>query len=63
MLATKRMRLPLDVIFVCIRWHVAYSLSYMVTWRKNDCPERGVFVDHSSINRWAIRVLPLFKDF
>ena len=21
--------------------------------------ERGVFVDHSSINRWAIRFLPL----
>ena len=23
--------------------------------------ERGVFVDHSSINRWAIRFLPLFE--
>jgi len=26
--------------------------------------ERGVFVDHSSINRWLIRFLPLLeKDF
>ena len=23
--------------------------------------ERGVFVDHSSINRWAIRFLPLLE--
>jgi len=23
--------------------------------------ERGVFVDHSSINRWAVRLLPLLE--
>ncbi len=23
--------------------------------------ERGVFVDHSSINRWAVRFLPLLE--
>ncbi|MDB5744308.1 MAG: family transposase [Polaromonas sp.] len=27
----------------------------------NDCQERGVFVDHSSINRWAIGFLPLLE--
>ena len=28
MLATKEMRFPIDVILVCIRWYVAYPLSY-----------------------------------
>lgn len=49
MLAAKGMRFPIDVILVCIRWYSAYPLSYRhleeIMW------ERGVFVDHSSINR------------
>lgn len=28
---------------------------------RNDCQERGVFVDHSSINRWTLRFLPLLE--
>ena len=28
MLDTKRMRFPLEVILVCIRWYAAYPLSY-----------------------------------
>jgi len=28
MLNTKRMRFQIDVILVCIRWYVAYPLSY-----------------------------------
>ena len=56
MLATKGMRFPLDVILVCIRWYAAYPLSYRHL--EEMMQERGVFVDHSSINRWAIRFLP-----
>ena len=53
------MRFPIDVILVCIRWYAAYPLSYRHL--EETMQERGVFVDHSSINRWAIRFLPLLE--
>ena len=59
MLATKGMRFPIDIILVCIRWYAAYPLSYRHLEEMME--ERGVFVDHSSINRWAIRFLPLLE--
>ena len=59
MLATKGMRFPIDIILVCIRWYSAYPLSYRHL--EEMMPERGVFVDPSSINRWAIRLLPLLE--
>ena len=59
MLDTKGMRFPIDVILVCIRWYVAYPLSYRHL--EEIMEERGVLVDHSSINRWAIRFLPLLE--
>ena len=59
MLTTKGMRFPIDVILVCIRWYAAYPLSYRHLEEMME--ERGVFVDHSSINRWAIRFLPLLE--
>ena len=59
MLATKGMRFPIDVILVCIRWYAAYPLSYRHL--EEMMQERGVFVDHPSINRLAIRFLPLLE--
>src|SRR5450759_2064083 len=59
MLATKGMRFPIDVILVCIRGYAAYPLSHRQL--EEMMQERGVFVDHSSINRWAIRFLPLLE--
>jgi putative transposase len=59
MLNIKRLRFPLDIILVCIRWYAAYPLSYRHF--EEMMQERGVFVDHSSINRWAIRFLPLLE--
>ena len=59
MLSTKGMRFPLEVILVCIRWYVAYPISYRHL--EEMMQERGVFVDHSMINRWAIRFLPLLE--
>ena len=47
MLNTKRMRFPIDVILVCIRWYAAYPLSYRQL--EELMLERGVQVDHSSI--------------
>ena len=39
--------------------YAAYPLSYRHL--EEMLQERGVFVDHSSINRWAIRFLPLLE--
>jgi putative transposase len=60
MLNFKGMRFPIEVILVCIRWHAAYPLSYR-RHIEEVMGERGVSVDHSSINRWAIRFLPLIE--
>jgi transposase-like protein len=59
MLNVKGMRFPIDVILVCIRWYVAYPLSYRHLEEMME--ERGASVDHSTINRWAIRFLPLIE--
>ena len=59
MLNTKRMRFPIDIILVCIRWYEAYPLGYRHI--EEMMQERGMFVDHSSINRWAVRFLPLLE--
>ena len=56
---TKGMRFPIDVILVCIRLYAAYPLNYRHLEEMME--ERGVVVDHSSINRWAIRFLPLLE--
>jgi transposase-like protein len=47
MLNFKGMRFPIDVILVCIRWYAAYPLSYRHL--EEIMEERGVSVDHSSI--------------
>ena len=60
MLNFKGMRFPIDVILVCIRWYVAYPLGYRHLEELMD--ERGVSVGHSSINRRAIRFLPLIEQ-
>jgi putative transposase len=59
MLNIKTMRFPIDIILGCIRWNAAYPLSYRHI--EEMIEERGVFVDHSSINRWGIRFLPLLE--
>jgi putative transposase len=59
MLNTKRMRFPIDIILMCIRWYAAYPLSYRHI--EEMMVERGAFIDHSSINRWAIRWLSLLE--
>ena len=59
MLNFKRMRFRIDGILVCIHRYVAYPLSYRHL--EEMMPERGVSLDHSSINRWAFRFLPLVE--
>ena len=45
MLSAKGMRFPLEVILVCIRWYVAYRLSYRHL--EEMMQERGAVVGHT----------------
>lgn len=53
------MRFPIDVIRVYILFSAAYPLSYRHLEEMME--ERARSADHSSINRWAIRFLPLIE--
>ena len=55
----KRLHYPLDVILVCVRWYVAYSLSLRNL--EEMMAERGVDVDHSTVHRWVVKLVPLFE--
>ena len=50
----KRLHYPLEVMLTCIRWYVANPLS--LRHIEEMMQERGVFVDHATVHRWAIRV-------
>jgi putative transposase len=53
----KRLHYPLNVILVCVRSYVAYSLSLRNL--EEMMAERGFEVDHSSVHRWVIKLVPL----
>jgi putative transposase len=55
----KRLHYPLDVILTCVRWYVAYPLS--LRHLEEMMAERGVSVDHSTVHRWAIKLLPVLE--
>lgn len=50
---------PLDVILTCVRWYVAYGLSLRNL--EEIMAERGIDVDHSTVHRWAIKLLPVLE--
>ncbi len=55
----KRLRFPLNVMLVCVRWYVAYPLSLRNL--EEMMLERGVTVDHSTIHRWILRLMPVLE--
>ena len=46
-----------EVIMWGVRWYVAYPISYRQLEEMME--ERGVEVDHSTLNRWVVRVRPV----
>src|ERR1700720_2382371 len=51
-----------EVILWGVRWYVAYPISYRQL--EEMMQERGVEVDHSTLNRWVLKYLPLLdKQF
>jgi putative transposase len=55
----KRLHYSLDVMLMCVRWYVAYGLS--VRNLEEMMAERSIQVDHSTVHRWAIKVLPVLE--
>ena len=51
---------PKEVMLMGVRWYVAYPLSTRHVEELME--ERGVEVDHSTINRWVIKYSPLLEE-
>ena len=49
-----------DIILMLVRWYVAYPLSYRHI--EELAAERGLKVDHSTVNRWVIKYSPLLES-
>ncbi|MFC1503483.1 IS6 family transposase [Pseudomonadota bacterium] len=48
---------PSEIILQSIRYYLAYKLSYREI--EDILAERGIIVDHSTLNRWVIKYAPL----
>jgi putative transposase len=45
-----------EIILQCVRWYVAYALSYRDL--EELMQERGYAVDHSTVQRWVVHYAP-----
>lgn len=55
----QRLHYPLDVMLLRVRWYVAYSLSLRDL--EEMMAERAIGIDHSTVHRWVIQLVPLFE--
>jgi transposase-like protein len=53
----KRLHYLPEVMLTFVRWYVAYPLS--LRHIEEMMQERGVYVDHVTVHRWAIKMLPV----
>ena len=53
----QRLHYPIEVMLVCVRWYAAYPLSLRQI--EEMMAERGVIVDHTTVHRWSIKMLPV----
>jgi hypothetical protein len=60
MISFKGAHFPQDIILMGVRWYVAYPLSTRHV--EALMLERGVHVDHATINRWVIKYSPQLED-
>jgi putative transposase len=56
MLSFKGRHFVKPIILMTVRWYVAYSLSYRNI--EELLQDRGLEIDHSTINRWVIEYAP-----
>ncbi len=58
-LVLMRLHYPLDAMLLCVRWYVACPLSLCNL--EEMMAERGLSVDHSTVHRWALKLLPVLE--
>lgn len=58
-LIRKRLHYPTDIIAQCVHWYLAYVLSLRNL--EEMMAEHGIDVDHSTLHRWLIRLIPLIN--
>jgi len=51
---------PQDIILMGVRWYLAYPLSYRHVEELME--ERGVPVDHATIQRWVVKYSPQLEE-
>ena len=49
-----------ELIVLCVRWYLRYSLSYRDL--EEMMAERSLGVDHSTIARWVLRYAPILNE-
>ena len=59
-ISVKGAHFPPEVILMGVRWYLAYPLSTRHV--EELMAERGVEVDHATINRWVIKYSPLLEE-
>ena len=59
-IAFERRHFEKTIVLLATRWYLSYSLSYRDV--EEMMLERGIEVDHSTINRWVIHYSPLLED-
>jgi putative transposase len=56
----QRAHFPQDIMLMGVRWYVAYPLSYRHVEELME--ERGVTVDHATIQRWVVQYSPRLEE-
>jgi putative transposase len=56
----KGVHFPQEIILTCVRWYVAYPLSMRHV--EELMRERGVPVDHATVNRWVVKYSPQLEE-
>ena len=51
---------PQEIILMGVRWYVAYPLSYRHVEELME--ERGVPIDHATIQRWVVKYSPQLEE-
>ena len=60
MVSFKGAHFETTIILTCVRWYLAYPLSYRQL--EEMMQERGVLVDHATINRWVLKYAPQLEE-
>ena len=60
MISFKWRQFEKSIILMLVRWYLAYSLSYRDI--EELAAERGLAVDHSTIQRWVVKYSPQLEN-